>query len=428
MELISTQKKETNVVELEIAVGAQELNEAAENVFRRKVKNLAVPGFRKGKAPRQIIEKMYGDDIFFEDAVKDLYPKVYGEAIEEANIHPVDKADVEILSIDKENGFTFKATVTVKPEIGVGKYKGIEAVKPLSLVEESEVDGEISKMRERGARIVTIEDRAAKEGDTAIIDFEGFIDSVPFEGGKAEEHPLELGSGAFIEGFEEQVAGHFIGDEFEVNVTFPEEYHSEELQGKPAVFKVTLREIKETQLPEIDDEFAKDVSEFDSIEELRSDLRAKLQEAKDKKSENELESKLVNVIVEGVTGDIPEVMFKNKVDDMVGDLELRLHNQKMNLDIYMQYTGTDMASIRNSFREGAERKVKLRLALEVIAEKEGFIPTPEEIEADYQKLAEKHDTEVARIKRIISEKDLSADLACEKAMEYVKSNAVINEC
>jgi trigger factor len=288
MSLTSAVKKETNVYELEVAVDGQALKAASDKVFKARIKEINVPGFRKGKAPRKLVEQLYGEGVFLEDAVNDLYPAAYSAAVDEAGIEPVSRADVEILSIDKNEGFSFKATVTVKPDVVVKDYKGIEAVKTVYGVDEEDVDKEIDRMRERNARIITIEDRPAQNGDNTVIDFEGFVDGVAFEGGKGDGYQLTLGSHSFIDTFEEQIVGHNTGDEFDVVVTFPEEYQVEELQGKPATFKVKLVEIKGKELPELDDEFVKDVSEFDTLDELRADLRAKLQEQRDKKSQDDL--------------------------------------------------------------------------------------------------------------------------------------------
>ena len=427
MSLTSTQRKENNIVELEIAVAAEELAKATEKVYKRKAKTITVPGFRKGKAPRQIIEKMYGEGIFVEDAVNDLYPGAYSEAVDEAGIEPVDRADVEILSLDKASGFTFKATVTVKPEVTVKDYKGVSAEKKLQSVSDADIAAEISRMRERGARIITVEDRAAQNGDTVVIDFEGFVDDKAFEGGKGTDFSLELGSHSFIDSFEDQVAGQSVGAAFDVNVTFPEEYHVEELKGKPALFKVTLKEIKAKELPELDDEFAKDVSEFDTLEELRDDIRKKMQEAYDQRSQNDLENALIDEVIKNLEGDIPQCMFENKIDDMVKDFEYRLSSQGMNLQLYLQYTGMDEESFRKTFQEQSERQVKIRLALEKIAELEGIEATAEDIEAEYAKLAESHKMEADKIKGFLPEKDVAADIKTTKAIDLVRDAAKVTE-
>ncbi|MCL2856844.1 MAG: trigger factor [Oscillospiraceae bacterium] len=426
MNITSTQKKEINIVEMEIAVDAQELREAVDKVYKRKVKTLNVPGFRKGKAPRSMIERLYGEGIFLEDAVNDLYPKAYDQAIEESGIEAVALTDVEILSVEKAEGFTFKATITVKPEIELGKYKGIAVSKTKYVVEESEVEAEVERMRERAARIIAAE-RPAQSGDTVTIDFEGFVDDVAFAGGKAEGHKLELGSNSFIPGFEDQIIGHSTGDEFDVNVIFPAEYHAEELKAKPAVFKVKLHEISEKQLPEIDDELAKDVSEFDTLDELRSDIRTKLTEMKDRRATDEMETKIADIITEGVRGEIPEVMYQNKAGELAQEFSYRLQSQGMNLETYLGYTGMDQDAFREGFKEQAERHVKMRLALETIAVKESLVASDEDLETEYQKMAERYGVDVAQAKAAMHEKDVRADIACNKAIDFIREHAAITE-
>ena len=429
MSLTSTKKKDNNIVELEIAVTADELAKAVEKVFRRKAKNITVPGFRKGKAPKQIIEKMYGEGVFLEDAVNDIYPSAYTQAVEEADIEPVDKAEVEILDMDKGNGngFTFKATVTVKPEVSVKDYKGIKAEKKITKISDAVIDEEIEKMRERNARIISVEARPAVNGDTAIIDFDGFVDDVPFDGGKGEDFNLVLGSGSFIDTFEQQIEGHGVGEEFDVNVTFPEEYHVEELKGKPALFKVKLKELKGKELPELDDEFVKDVSEFNTVDELRKDMREKMQEQNDQRAGNDLENDLIDEVIKNLEGDIPACMYENKIDDMVRDFEYRLSSQGMNMQLYLQYSGMDKEGFRETFREQSERQVKIRLALEKIAELENIQILEEEIEAEYTKLAESYKMDVEKVKGFITGKDISADLRTGKAVDLVRDSADVTE-
>lgn len=427
MALVSTTKKEKNIVELEIQVSGEEFKPAVDRAFKKNAKNIAIPGFRKGKAPRPMIEKMYGEGIFFEDAINELYPKFYSEAADEAGIEPVDKADVEILNVDKNDGFTFKATVTVKPEVKVVDYKGIKAVKKVSVASDEDVDKEIDRLKERNARLVSVEGRAALDGDSTVIDYEGFVDGEAFAGGKGEDHTLILGSNSFIPGFEEQIVGKNAGDSFDVNVTFPEEYHAEELKGKPAVFKVTLKELKTKEYPVLDDEFAKDVSEFDTLAELRADLKSKIQEARDKAAAEDVENQLVSAVVEKMEVDLPPVMVDSRINEMVRDFEYRLQSQGMKLDLYLQYTGMDMESFRKTFAEQAERQVKTRLALEQIAKEESLSATSEEIEAELQKMAESYKVEAEKLKGIVSEKDLTADIAVGKAIDLVRDNAVIEE-
>lgn len=427
MGLTSTQKKENNIVEITVSVGAEELKEATDKVFKKKVKSLSVPGFRKGKAPRQIIEKMYGEGIFMEDAVNELYPKAYSDAVDEAGIDPVDRADVEILSLDKNEGFTFKATVTVKPEVELGQYKGIKMDKIVYTVSDADVDAEIERMRERNARIVSASDRDAKNGDEVVIDFEGFVDGEAFEGGKAEGYNITLGSNSFIDTFEKQIEGHRPGDEFDVNVTFPEEYHAENLKGKPALFKVKLSEIKEKELPALDDEFAKDVSEFDTVDELKADIRKKQEESKKARTDDEFENKLLDEIIKDMKADIPEVMTQNSIDNMVKDFEYRISQQGMNMQMYLQYTGMDMDAFRASFMEPATRQVKVRLALEKVGELEKFEATPEDIASEYERIAKIYNMDADKVKGFIPEKEVAADWKSTKALDLIRDSAQVTE-
>jgi trigger factor len=423
MSLTSAVKKETNIYELEVAVDGEALKAASDKVFKRRAKDINVPGFRKGKAPRRLIEQMYGEGVFLEDAVNELYPEAYSAAVEEAGIEPVSRAEVEVLSIDKNEGFTFKATVTVKPEVTVKDYKGIEAVKSVYSVADEDVDREIGRMRERNARIITIEDRPAQDGDNVVIDYEGFVDGVAFDGGKGEGQQLTLGSHNFIDTYEEQIVGHNPGDEFDVNVTFPEEYHAEELKGKPATFKVKLLEIKGKELPELDDEFAKDVSEFDTLDELKTDVLGKLSQAAEKQTNEEFENKLIDQVIEGLEGEIPAVMYENRVDEIVRDFEYRLQSQGMNVELYLQYTGMDREAFRGTFREQAEKQVKIRLALDKIAEVENIQPTEEEIAKEYQRLSEAYQMEVEKLKPILPEKDVLSELKSNKAIDLIRDSA-----
>jgi trigger factor len=427
MSLVSAVKKETNIYELEVAVDAGTLKAASDNVFKRKAKDITVPGFRKGKAPRKLIEQMYGDGVFLEDAVNDLYPAAYEAAVEEAGIEPVARADVEMLTLDKAVGFTFKATVTVKPEVTVKDYKGIEAEKSVYAVSDEEVDKEINRMRERNARLISIEDRPAQNGDDVIIDYEGFVDGVAFDGGKAEAQELTLGSHTFIDTYEEQIVGHNPGDEFDVNVTFPADYNTEELQGKPATFKVKLLEIKGKELPELDDEFAKDVSEFDTLEELKADTLAKLTTAAEKRTTDEFETKLIDKVIEGMEGEIPEVMYESCIDELVRNFEYRIRNAGMDVELYYRYTGMDSQSIRGTFRQQAETQVKIRLALGKIAELENIQPTEEEIAAEYARLAETYEMEPEKIKTFLPEKELIGDLKNNKAIDLIRESAKFTE-
>lgn len=425
MSLKASNKVDTNRWELEVEVGAEQFEDAIARVFKREAKKIQIPGFRKGKAPRAFVEKYYGEQVFYEDAVNLLVPGAFEEAIKEAGLDAIqDDADLEIVSIGKE-GFTFKGKVTTKPEVSIADYKGIEVKKPKVDVTEEDVDKEVEKVRERNSRMITVEDRAAQLQDTAVIDFEGFVDGKAFEGGKGENFSLSLGSGQFIPGFEDQVVGHHTGDTFDVTVTFPEDYHAEDLKGKEAVFKVTVHEIKAKELPEFDDEFVKDVSDFDTIADYREDLKKKLTESREKAADDEVENALIDALIEKLQADIPEAMFKNQAEESVREFEYRLRSQGIDFDMYAKYTGMDRDAIRASVRPQAERQVKIRLALEKIAELEDLKPTEEELAAQYEKMAKAYEMEADKIKAFIPEEDVAKDLSVEKAIAFVRDNAKI---
>ncbi len=425
MRLKASNKVDTNRWELEVEVGAEQFEDAIARVFKREAKKIQIPGFRKGKAPRAFVEKYYGEQVFYEDAVNLLVPGAFEEAIKEAGLDAIqDDADLEIVSIGKE-GFTFKGKVTTKPEVSIADYKGIEVKKPKVDVTEEDVDKEVEKVRERNSRMITVEDRAAQLQDTAVIDFEGFVDGKEFEGGKGENFSLSLGSGQFIPGFEDQVVGHHTGDTFDVTVTFPEDYHAEDLKGKEAVFKVTVHEIKAKELPEFDDEFVKDVSDFDTIADYREDLKKKLTESREKAADDEVENALIDALIEKLQADIPEAMFKNQAEESVREFEYRLRSQGIDFDMYAKYTGMDRDAIRASVRPQAERQVKIRLALEKIAELEDLKPTEEELAAQYEKMAKAYEMEADKIKAFIPEEDVAKDLSVEKAIAFVRDNAKI---
>ena len=427
MSLKASKKVDTNRYELEITIDKETFAEANIKAYRQNIAKINVPGFRKGKAPFSMIKKMYGESVFYEDALNLLYPEAVEGAIQESGLTYVDdKIDFDMVSIG-EDGVDFKVTITVAPEVTVGEYKGIKVEKLIAEVTDAEVEAEVNALADRNARMVSIEDRAAQLGDTAVIDFEGFIDDVAFDGGKGESFSLALGSGQFIPGFEEQVAGHNIGEEFDVNVSFPEEYQAEELAGKPAVFKVKLHEIKKRELPVIDDEFAKDVSEFDTLDELKADLKAKALERKQKANDEQVENEIVDKIVDEMKAEIPEAMITNRVNQMVQDFGYRLQMQGMNLETYIKYTGTDMDEFAKTFRPQAEKQVKMRLALEKIVELENIVPTAEDIEAQIEKMASDYNISAEQVKAAVPEKEIAKDLAVNKAIDLVKAEAVITE-
>ncbi len=428
MSLKATKKIETNRYELEIVIDGEKFRAAINDVYRKNGKKINVPGFRKGKAPLSIIEKFYGVEVFFEDALNLLYADAVEGAAKEASLKIVDdKMDFDLVSISKEDGVCFKVALTTYPEVEVSEYKGLKAERVIAEVTDAEVEATLNSLAERNSRMVAVTDRAAALGDTAVIDFEGFIDDVAFEGGKGESHSLELGSGQFIPGFEEQIVGHNTGDEFDVNVEFPAEYHAENLAGKPAVFKVKLHEIKVKELPALDDEFAKDASEFDTLDELKADIKAKTLERKQKVNEEDVENQLVNTVVEGLKGEIPEALFENRVRQSVQEFDYRLQSQGMNLQMYMQYTGSSIEEFSKTFRPQAEQQVKMRLALEKIVELEKIVPTAEELEAKIEEMAKGYGVTAEQVKAAIPMDDISLDLAVSKAIDLIKDNAVITD-
>ena len=427
MSLTEKNKVDTNKYELTIHVDADSFEKAVEKAYHKQVRKINVPGFRQGKAPRRMVEKLYGEGVFYDDAINDLYPAALSEAVKEAELALVARPEVEATDVSKENGFTFKATCIVKPDVTVKEYKGLSVDKIVKAVAEEDVDQRIDSMRNRNARQVNVEGRASKEGDTLVFDFDGSVDGVPFDGGKAENYSLEIGSKQFIPGFEEQLVDRNIGDEFAVNVSFPEEYHAEELKGKAAVFQCKLHEVKAKELPELDDEFAKDVSEFDTLEELRGDIRQKMQEQFDKAAADTVENKLIDQVIEGMEAEIPQEMFEARIDDMVRDFSYRLESQGMNLDTYLQYTGMAPEAFRATFEEQSKRAVKIRLALEEIVKLEGIVPSEDEIEAEYQKAAENYKVDLARVKQAIPQEEFVQDLAVNKAIDLVKATAKVTE-
>ena len=425
MSLIKAEKTEKNLYTLEFSVDKAKFEQAVNNAYRKQVKKINIPGFRPGKAPRHVIEKMYGQGFFYEDAFNEVLPEAYEEAITASGIEAVGRPDIDVKSVD--DGVVFVANVYVKPEVKIEGYSGIEVEKHVHAVSDAEIENEINMLRERNAREVNVTDRAAEMGDTATIDYEGFCDGVAFDGGKGENHPLELGSGAFIPGFEEQVAGHTIGEEFDVNVTFPTEYHSAELAGKEAVFKCTIHAITKKELPELDDEFAKDVSEFDTFAEYRADVEAKIQKRHEAEADAQVENALAEALMAKIEADIPEVMFEMETENFVRDYDNRLRMQGLSLDMYFKYTGQTLDNLREQMRPQAESQVKTRLALEKIVELEGIAATEEDINAEYERLASAYGMELDKVKEFVRPEDIAKDMAVQKAMEFVKNNAVIKE-
>lgn len=426
MNLVKSEKLEKSMHELQFSVDAETFKAAIDKAFKREGKKYNVPGFRKGHAPRAVIEKMYGADIFHYDAINDLFPDAYEAAVKESAIDPVGRPEADVVSESLEEGVVLKVTVPVKPEIKLGEYTGLKATKNVHTVEDAEVEAELARMQDRNARIVTREGKA-ENGDTADLDFEGFVDGVPFEGGKAEHYSLELGSGSFIPGFEEQVVGHEAGEEFDVTVTFPEEYQAAELAGKEAVFKIKLHEVKTKELPALDDEFAKDVSEYDTLDELKASIRKGMEEQNDKQASLEVENELVDQVIATIEGDIPEAMYETRLDELVRDFEYRLSQQGLKLEMYLQYMGQTMETFRASFKEQAEKQVKIRLALEAVAAQEKIEASQEDFEAEMQRIADAYKMEVEKVKALVSEAEVKKDLAVNKAIDFIKEKAQIAE-
>ena len=424
MALKSSTKVETNVYEVAVTLEGEAVAKAAQDAYLKAKKNITIPGFRKGKAPRQIIEKLYGENFFYEEGLENLLQGAVSDAIDEAKLDIVDNPrDLEVQTLGKDGAeFTFK--VTVKPEVKIGEYKGLKAEKATVRVEASEVEAELNSLREKGAREISVEDRATEKDDIADIDFEGFVDGVAFDGGKGEHFALTLGSGQFIPGFEDQVIGHNIGDEFDVNVTFPEEY-TPELAGKAAVFKVKLHGLKVRELPELDDEFAKDVSEdADTLDDLKKSIKEEIRKRKQERADADFRTKIYDQLIDLIDAEIPEVMFEKRVEEDKNNFAQRVGMQGIDLETYLMYIGMDMDTFMADLRVQAERNVKISLALQKIAELEGLEVTDEDYEAEYTKYAEMYNIEVERIKMMVPQETMKEDLLLEKATKFVIDNAV----
>ena len=427
MELKNTEKQEHSVVALTIEITKAEFEAAKDKAFKKTGKNITVPGFRKGKAPRKMIEKLYGEGVFFEEAFNIIYPDAMEMAVEKSGIKPVGRADVDLGDPAEEGGLTIIAKVPVEPEVELGEYKGIEVEKETVKVLQADVKAELNRMAQRNARTETVE-RKAKKNDTVDIDFEGFVDGVPFEGGKAEHHELTLGSGAFIPGFEDQLIGCKSGDEKDVVVTFPEEYHAKELAGKEATFKCKVHKVEETILPEIDDEFAKDVSDTcETLDDLKKEITERLKAERQEAADNAFEEKVLDAVIDGMKADIPAAMIDAQVDTIVQDFGYRLQMQGMGLEQYLKMTGTEMGAFRAMFKDQAERQVKTRLALQKVVELEGITVSDTELEEEYAKMAEQYKMEVEKVKAIVSKEALEGDLKISNALEFIKKNAKVKK-
>ncbi len=424
MEIISQNKTVTNTYAIEFTFSAEEFEAAVNASFNKRKKNISIPGFRKGKATRKMIEAHYGEGVFYEDAVNSLYNNNIADIVEKTGLEVVDVTDTEVVDVSKEAGVSFKANIIVKPEVKISDYKGLEIKKTVKTIDDDAVNAEIDKMRSRNARIISVDDRATVMGDTAVIDFDGYLDDVAFEGGKGEMFPLELGSNTFIPGFEEQVVGKNIGEEFDVNVTFPENYQAENLKGKAVVFKCKLHEIKGKDMPELDDEFVKDVSEFDTVDELKADIKAKLEKSAAEQSDLDADNALVDALVAKMEAEVPEVMYERRINDIAREWSMR---NRIKVEDYLKYTGITMDQFRASFKDIAKKQVDLRLCLEQIAAAENIEVTAEDIEKEYAELAEQYKMTAENVKAALAEDAIKGDIKIEKALDLVRENAKIEE-
>ena len=424
MASIKAKEIEKNKYEFEFLIEKETFDAEVNKVYRKNVSKMNVPGFRKGKAPKHIIEKLYGATVFYDESLDNLLPTAYENALAATKLDAVSRPELDVVSID-DKGVALKAQVWVKPNVEISSYTGLEVSKEAVEVTEEDIMKDIDATRERNSRMLSVEDRAAQDGDQAIIDFEGFLDGVAFEGGKGEKFPLGLGSGSFIPGFEEQIVGKNIGDEFDINVTFPEDYGAENLAGKEVVFKIKLHELKVKELPELDDEFVKDVSEFNTVDEYKADIKAKITERREKSAESKVENDLLDALIANTECDIPDCMIQQEIDGYIRDYEYRLQAQGGNLEMYFQYTGMTMEKLRENFKSDAERQVKIRLALAKIAKTEKLKALKKDIEAEYKKIATGYNVDIETVKASIPESGISEDIILRKAVDFVKENAVI---
>ena len=425
---VQVEKLEKNMAKLTIEVPAEELEKAIQSAYQKNKGKISVPGFRKGKVPRQLIEKMYGKEVFYEDAANELLPTAYEQAVEECTEEIVSSPKIEVTQIEAGKPFIFTAEVALKPEVKLGKYKGVKVEKQDTTVTDEEITAELEKERESNARTIEVTDRAVKDGDIATIDFEGFVDGVAFEGGKGENYPLTIGSGSFIPGFEEQLIGKNKDEEVEVNVTFPEDYHAEDLKGKAALFKVTIKEIKEKEIPELDDEFASEVSEFDTLDEYKADIKAKLTEKKEKDAKNAKEEAVIDAIIADAAMEIPEAMLETQQRQIVQDFAQRLQMQGLSLEQYFQFTGLDAEKMLEQVKPQAERKIKSRLVLEAIVAAENIQASDEDYEEELKRMGEVYNMEVDKVKEMLGDNEkaigqIKEDLAITKAVEFVVKEA-----
>ena len=424
---LQVEKLEKNMAKLTIEVSADELEKALQSAYKKQKNRINLPGFRKGKVPRQMIEKMYGAEIFYDDAANEIIPKAYAEAYDECELDIVSRPEIDVVQIEKGKAFIFTATVATKPEVTLGEYKGLEVDKVSTRVTQKEVDAKIQEEAEKSARTITVEDRAVQDGDEVILDFEGFVDGVAFEGGKGENYPLTIGSGSFIPGFEEQLVGAEAEKEVEVKVTFPEDYHAEDLKGKEAVFKCTVHEIKAKELPEIDDEFAAEVSEFDTLDEYKADVKAKIKEKKAAEGKAKQEDQAVEQAVKNATYEIPEAMIATQADQMANEFAQRMQAQGLTMEQYFQFTGMNAEKMMEEFRPQAEKRIETRLVLEAIAKAENIEISDEKLDEEIAKMAEAYKMEADKLKEFMGEnekKQMKEDMAVQEAITFLVENAV----
>ncbi len=424
MASLKAKEIEKNKYEFVFVIERESFDAEVNKVYRKNVSKMNVPGFRKGKAPKHVIEKLYGTTVFFDEAIDNLLPEAYETALASTKLDAVSRPELEVVSID-DKGVTLKAAVYTKPDVAISAYVGLEVEKEAVEVSDEDVLKEIDSVRERNSRMLTIDNRPAQDGDQAVIDFEGFLDGVAFEGGKGEKYPLGLGSGSFIPGFEEQIVGKNVGDEFDINVTFPEDYGAENLAGKEVVFKIKLHELKVKELPELDDEFVKDVSEFNTVDEYKADVKANLTARRESAAENKVENALIDALLANTEADIPACMIEQEIDGYIRDYEYRLKSQGGTLEMYFQYTGMTMEQLRENFKSDAEKQVKTRLALAKIAKTEKIKALKKDIEAEYKKIATGYNVDIETVKSSIPDTSISEDIVLRKAVDFIKENAVI---
>ncbi|MBQ7573028.1 MAG: trigger factor [Clostridia bacterium] len=425
---VKTEAIEKNLSKITFEVSREDFEKAINKVFKKNAKNFNIPGFRKGKAPKAVVEKYYTEAVFYDEAINDVLPEAYESAVKESGLDVVAKPEIDVEEIKKGEPVVFTALVTTKPEVELGEYKGIEVSKIDDTVTDEDVEADIKASQQKNARLISVDDRAVENGDIVVLDFDGYVDDVPFEGGKGEGYELEIGSNTFIPGFEEQLVGVKIDENVDVKVTFPTEYHAENLAGKDAVFKCVVHEIKVRELPELDDDFASEVSEFDTMDEFRADVRKKLEEKATEKAKTETENAILEKVVEGIKVDVPDAMVEANIDNFVNDMAQRLQYQGMNLDTYLQYTGQTMEQMREQFKDRANKQILTSLAVEAIAKKEGIEATEEEVEAQIAEMAKQYNMEVDKIKELLGDSELEnikKDATLAKTVAMIVDNAVI---